>query len=116
MKHKASLLLMEQLVMILVFAICAALCVQVFAGAGALAQELRQRDEAVTLAQNAAEILKATGGDVSRAEQLFEKSGYRPEITAQPSGIPGLAMAQIRVYRDTQLLFSITTGWQEVAP
>ena len=64
MKQKTSLLLMEQLVMILVFALAAALCLQIFAKADAISQETARRDRAVVLARNAAELLKATGGIV----------------------------------------------------
>ena len=41
MKSKASLLLMEQLVMVLVFALAAALCLQVFLRADQISTEIR---------------------------------------------------------------------------
>ena len=58
MKHKTSLLLMEQLVMILVFAVAAALCLQVFVRSRDISGETARRDTAVVLARNAAELLK----------------------------------------------------------
>ena len=57
MKQKTSLLLMEQLVMILVFALAAARGLQIFAKADAISQETARRDRAVVLARNAAELL-----------------------------------------------------------
>ena len=68
MKSKATLFLMEQLVMILVFALAAALCLGVFARADAMSRQLARRDEAVILARNAAELLKACMESVMQLE------------------------------------------------
>ena len=115
MKQKTSLLLMEQLVMILVFALAAALCLQVFAKADAISLETARRDRAVVLARNAAELLKATGGEEEAAEALSAE-GYRVTVTPRPSQQPGLACAEIDVFFEEDLLFSLETGWQEVLP
>ena len=61
MKSKATLFLMEQLIMILVFALAAAVCIGVFAKTNAISEDIARRDEAMIIAQNAAEILKSTG-------------------------------------------------------
>ena len=61
MRSKASLFLMEQLVMLLVFALAAALCLGVFVRADRISEETHQRDQAVILACNAAELLKSIG-------------------------------------------------------
>ena len=115
MKHKASLLLMEQLVMILVFAVAAALCLQVFTKAEAISQETARRDQAVALARNAAEVLKATTGDTEAAEKL---GGGNLEVTVlrREAPVPGLALAEIQVFFEETLLFSLETGWQEELP
>jgi hypothetical protein len=63
MRSKAPLALMEQLVMVLVFALAAALCVQVFVLSDQTSRRNEARDRAVLAAQNLAEALK--GGDVS---------------------------------------------------
>lgn len=115
MKHKASLLLMEQLVMILVFALAAALCLQIFVKAEAISAETACRDQAVVLARNTAELLKATAGDTQAAEG-FSGNGYRVEVISLPSTQPGLACAEIEVYFEEKQLFSLKTGWQEVQP
>ena len=115
MKQKTSLLLMEQLVMILVFALAAALCLQIFAKADAISQETARRDRAVVLARNAAELLKATDGNEAAAEGLSTE-GYRVEVARQPSSQPGLACAEIIVFFENKVLFSLETGWQEVLP
>ena len=49
MRSKASLQLMELLVMILVFALAAALCLQVFAKASEISQDTARYDQAVIL-------------------------------------------------------------------
>ena len=57
MRSKASLFLMEQLIMVLVFALAAALCLQVFVRAEEISLESARRDEAVIVARNAAELV-----------------------------------------------------------
>lgn len=115
MKSRASLMLMELLVMLLVFALAAALCLQVLAKSAAISQETARRDAAVLLAQNAAEVLKASRGDVQQAEELSE-AGFRVEVLPQESEIPGLARAEIRICREEGTVYSLVTGWQEEAP
>ena len=67
MRSKAPLALMEQLVMVLVFALAAALCVQVFVLSGQTSRWNESRDQALVEAQNAAEILKGLSGDYEAA-------------------------------------------------
>ena len=115
MKNKVSLQLMELLVMILVFALAAALCLQVFARAREISEETAWRDQAVILARNAAEVLKATAGDRSAAEAL-SRDDYRVTVKGKPARILGLGEAEIQVFREGRLLFCLDTGWQEVLP
>ncbi len=111
MKNKTSLLLMEQLVMILVFALCAALCLQCFVAADRISRETGLRDEAVLLAQNAAESLKA-GAPIPEAG-----NGLTLSVEDLPAETPGLKTVTISVYNAEtgDPLISLTTGWQEVA-
>lgn len=115
MKHKTSLLLMEQLVMILVFALAAALCLQVFGKARTISEETACYDQAVILARNGAELLKASEGDTRAAESLGG-NGYRVEVLPRISRQPGLSRAEVAVYYGENLVFSLETGWQEVLP
>lgn len=115
MKSKASLSLMEQLIMVLVFALAAALCLQVFAKADSIAARTQCRDEAVLIAQNAAEILKHTGNP-DAVTILQENSPYQLEIQEQAADIPGFAKVTVTVSCDCGESFSLTVGWQEVAP
>lgn len=63
MRSKAPLALMEQAVMILVFALAAALCVQAFVFSNRTSQLIADRDRAAVMAQNAAELTKRFGQD-----------------------------------------------------
>lgn len=69
MKSKAPLALMEQMVMILVFALAAALCLQAFVKSDAVSSRSDARDRAVSLCQTAAEALRHAGGDEETALQ-----------------------------------------------
>ena len=89
MKNKASLALMEQLMILLVFALCAALCLQAFVGADRIARENQARDEAIILAQNTAESLKA-GLPIPEAPENLTL-----EVTHLSSKIPNLSKAEI---------------------
>ena len=62
MRSKAPLALMEQAVMVLVFALAAALCLRVFVWSDRTAKRSVALDRAVVEVQNAAEIIKHEGG------------------------------------------------------
>ena len=70
MRSKASLFLMEQLVMVLVFALAAALCLNAFVQAQRISDAAAWQDEAALTAQNAAELLKA-GMSIEEVEKLL---------------------------------------------
>lgn len=61
MKNKSTLVLIEQIVMVLVFALAAAVCMRVFAASERLSRKYEATDGAVLAAQNVAELLKADG-------------------------------------------------------
>lgn len=61
MKSKAPLLLMEQMVMLVVFALAAALCVQAFVRSDGSSRRNEVRDRAVVVCQNAAELIQHSG-------------------------------------------------------
>lgn len=110
MRNKAVLVLMEQLVMLLVFALAAALCLGCFASAASLSGETAVQDEAVWLARNTAERLKA-----GLQPTVFPgESGLVLEIRELPEEIPGLRQARIQVIHGQEVVFTLCTGWQEV--
>nr|WP_325184878.1 hypothetical protein [uncultured Oscillibacter sp.] len=67
MKSKAPLILMEQMVMLLVFALAAALCLQAFAKSDSLSSRSEARDKAAALCQTAAETVRHYGGSAQNA-------------------------------------------------
>ena len=73
---KTPLFLMELIVMLLVFSISAAICLQVFAGARRISDESHRLDVAVMQAQTAAECWKASHGDL---KETAERMGTVPE-------------------------------------
>ena len=112
MRSRAPLALMEQLVMALVFALAAAICLQVFVRADQLSRRNALRDEAVLAVQNTAEQLKRAHG------------AYRPEetdgdwtltVTPVESGQPLLGAAEVSVSDDEGELFCLRVEWQEAA-
>ena len=126
MKNRTQLVLMEQLVMILVFALAAAICLQLFVGADRISQQTRQQDRAVMLAQNGAETTKAMKGELSAvAEKLggttdgkslqVQSEELMLQITLLAEEMPGLGQAQVQVLeaKTQDVLFALNTGWQE---
>ena len=117
MRNKAPLALMEQVVMVLVFALSAALCLQGFALANRISARLENRNQAVALAQNAAELVKYYDGDYTHAAQqindTLEENVLRVEIAPLTSASPLLGTAQIRVLHEEEIVFEITVAWQK---
>lgn len=115
MRNRTSLVLMEVLLMLLVFSLAAAVCVQAFVRSDRIAARTQLQTRAAYLCQNAAEVLKARGDPELAARA--EEEGLRLEVQPLPSHQPGLAMAQIRALeaQTGEELFSLTVGWQEVA-
>lgn len=75
-RGRTSLMVMEQLAMLLVFALAAAICLGVFVSADQTSRRIQDRDRAAELCQNAAETLRHTGGDVPGA--LAQVNGSQP--------------------------------------
>lgn len=108
MRSKEPLVLMEQLIMVLVFALAAALCLSVFAGSHRLSREAERKWEAALLAENAAQLLKA-GEDPA----CLDTGELTLEVIALPSAVPGyLEQAQIRVSFREETVYTLRTGWQ----
>lgn len=142
MRSKAPLVLMEQAVMVLVFALAAALCLRAFVWSDQLSRQNEARDRALLEVQNAAETLKHAGGDTAHAQEeaarrlggqvsqglwyIFydetwsvtdqERAVYRLEAQGEPSEVTGLCHARVRVMpeRDPEAsaLAELTVAWQ----
>lgn len=142
MRSKAPLAMMEQIVMLLVFALAAALCLQAFVKSDQASKRSEARDRAAVLCQNAAEALRHSGGDLEGAAgqvgipygvytqeepafsahynedwRLSNTREYAYLLRAEPvdSGVDGLGRAHISVTEaDTgETLFELDVAWQE---
>ena len=137
MKNKAPLSLMEQLCMLLVFSLAAALCLQIFVLSSQISHRCENRARAVTEIQNIAEAVKHCKGDVSNypallggcgdkelwqiaydenwQEAALDDAAFFISIQAEYSEIPTLGSARIfAVTEKGDELFSINLAWQEV--
>ena len=144
MRSKSPLALMEQVIMVLVFALAAALCLQVFAFSNQASRRNAAIDRAVTLCQTAAETLNAAGGDMAYAQEkamaklggtvsqgmwyvcydgdwnVVEDDGssdvYRLMAHGRPASVDGLQLANIWAIEvdSGEELFSMSVAWQEV--
>lgn len=124
MKHKSQLRIIEQTIMILVFAIAAAICLKAFFATSEISSGLRLRDLAVTEVQNTAETLKATGGDFDETAGLL---GGEYDGNTIRTGFEGFTVCAVPIHEEglppeaeiTALdeagnaLFSIRAAWQE---
>lgn len=140
MKSKAPLLLMEQMVMLLVFALAAALCLQAFVKSDGLSDRSERRDRAITAAQTAAETVRHCRGDMSQVAALLGTDSYTDTsvmvvydrdwnlagdtmrymlgVALQDSGVDGLGTAQVWVrdeafWGDEAELLRFDVTWQE---
>ena len=137
-KSKAPLVLMEQVIMLAVFMVAAAVCTLTFTKAKLLSVHLVDRDRAVTLCQTVAETVKAVDGEllsaaeflgaVATEEELLlyldrdwnavaeEEAVYKLQLICLESTLY-LTKSEIIVttVSDGETLFSLPVSWQEVS-
>ena len=136
MKNKTSLTLLELLIMIMVFALAAALCLRAFVYSGKLSAQDRMRAEAESAAQHVAELLKSEKGDVSAVYKQLQAAPVAKGMTvssagdaSSPAGMMdaywnsdiapgGTFNMQVRVDRDgclgTAVITVLDGNWKEV--
>lgn len=132
MRNRTVLSLMEQLMMLLVFALAAAICVATFAHAHTINSLAEDLDTAVILCRNAAEVIKATNGDEEKTAKVLDGSldgdtirvcydnalnvncQGRYALTIQLAGTRDLiGYADVAVSCEGSTVYSITVAWQE---
>ena len=135
MKSRAPLALMEQTVMVLVFALAAALCLRAFVLADGISRRVEATDRAVLWAESAADTLTARNGDLAQAaaelggnldgqrwiipldetwQETAGESAYTLTVQPVESDQPLLGKAQIDVAeKNGESLFSLEVCWQE---
>lgn len=133
-RSKAPLALMGQLLVVLFFAVAAAICLQAFAKSEIISEASENRNQASRICQNAAETLKSVSGDLEMAQAVIggitkgdslivqydeewnEKEDGTNQLLIQltDSGEEGLGKATIAVKdADGQELFGLSCAWQE---
>ncbi len=65
------MLLIEITIMLLVFALCASVCLRLFAGARNMTEDAKELSNAAMWAQSAAEVYKSSGGELSTTADIL---------------------------------------------
>lgn len=136
MRSKAPLAVIEQVIMLLVFALAAAVCLRAFAWADAASRHSGDCDRAWIEAQSAASVIRQTRGDMDAAAVLwggcvrdgcwvveYDKDWNRTDgegdihlkVTPVDTRIPLLGRADVSVEKDGEWLEGLNVLWQEVA-
>ena len=135
MRSRASLSVLEQLIMLLIFALAAAICLRAFAWADVASERSAACDRAMREAQNAAAVIRQTRGNMADAAELwggsvrdgswvigYDESWNRADgtscllkVTPIDDGIGLLGQAAVSVERNGQQLAALEVAWQEVA-
>ena len=126
MRNKAPLALLEQILMLLIFALAAVICLRDFLWSDDTSRQSAARDKALIHAQSMAETVKAHHGDLIAAASLlggtveedalvvsYENYTLRAE---KESPSPYWGQAQIVAECDGDILFALPIAWQEVNP
>ncbi len=112
MRGKGTLSLLEQSLMLLIFALATALCLKGFLAAELTAEKNAALDEAVLQARNAAEQLKYSCGEW---EGEHSSADHIVTVRYVDSEVSGLGKAEVIVTdHEGTVLFSIPVAWQEV--
>ena len=70
-KSKSALFLMELVIVILFFSICAAVCMQLFVQTHLLGQKTSELNNSVTAAQGVAEVVRGTDGSIDTLMKYY---------------------------------------------
>ena len=117
---KSSLFLMELMIALLIFAVCACVCAAIIAKAGADISESRDMSNALIIAQNRAELIKG-GKDIDGATLYFDSqlspaeegdAEYSVVSTVTPTD-GGVTEYTVEVYRavDNKLIWEINSAF-----
>ena len=81
-RSRSTLFLMEQLIVIAVFALCAAACVRILASSYIMTTQASDTSNAIRVAESSAECYKAVSGDLSKMVDILGGSVLSTEDTA----------------------------------
>lgn len=117
---KSSLFLMELMIALLIFAVCACVCATIFAKAGADINESRDMSNALIMVQNRAELIKSgldtTGETEYFDSQLLNVSQENAEYAVVSNVISdnsGVTEYTVEVFRaaDNKLIWEISSAF-----
>lgn len=131
MKNKSFLMLIEQQIMIMVFAVAAAICIKTFVYSDLVSRNTEVRDSAVVAAQNAAQCLKQAEGDIDSVSERFggrnengawvieygddwtqsDEASFRIVVLVRDDQ-KYIGEGVIRVYDGDELVFEMPVSWQ----
>lgn len=125
-RSKAPLALMEQIIMILVFALASAVCLQAFVYADRLSRNGEQSHTAMTKAQQVAEYCKANRGDLDKVCQVLAAERTKDGLTAaypEEEMVLSLVLTEDTAYvqkatvsvddQEGKEIYSIEIAWQK---
>lgn len=106
--RRSNLFLLELVLCLTIFVLCAAVCTALLVRARGLSRESEQLTQGVYLAQSAAEALRS-GAPLPQAPQ-----GYGLDVrTGGPEG--GVYTASITVTCQGETVYTLDTAWPEVS-
>ena len=124
-RSKAPLALMEQIIMILVFALTAAVCLQAFVYSNNLSEEGDKENLAASHAQEVVETCKMYSGDLDQVQlklsgertengiRVFYEEDHMTVVLEITEQNDWLARAKVSVQDEKdQEIFSVDTAWQ----
>lgn len=124
-RSKAPLALMEQIIMILVFALTAAVCLQAFVYSNNLSEEGDKENLAASHAQEVVETCKMYSGDLDQVQlklsgertengiRVFYEEDHMTVVLEITEQSDWLARAKVSVQDEKdQEIFSVDTAWQ----
>lgn len=124
-RSKAPLALMEQIIMILVFALAAAVCLQAFVYSNNLSVKGERENNAVSHAQEVAEYCKMYSGNLDEVQEelagertqdglrVFYEEDQMTVVLAVKEQTDWLAKARVCVLdHNEQEIYSLNTAWQ----
>lgn len=85
--RRSGLFLIELILALLFFSVTSAVCMQIFGTSAVMVEQKEDRDAAVDASVNAAECLKAAGGDLAGAAKLLEAAALLGNGAAVSDGV-----------------------------
>lgn len=118
-KSKSGLFLMELMISLLIFAVCACVCAAIIAKAAADLNESRDISSALILSQNKAELIKS--GNTDSGTEYFsadlaptdKESAVYSAVTTLTSDVSGVTEYTVSIYRtsDNKLIYDINSAY-----